>query len=245
MRTRLTLILNFLISVVLAAILTTSASAGDFADREIIGFSQNGSVFAFEEYGVQDGSGFPYSNIYIVDTANDRWINGSPFRVRIDDETAGIEEARNQARQQADNALNGIYHKGLLAASNPHTEVSPDPYRIVARPRSYIPSGLPNLELKLDVYEVFGQDYCSLGGALKAFRLLLISQTDGIATRLIHDDGNSVPKSRNCPLDYQFADIITYHPDAGGMVAIALVRVWSLGFEGPDGRYIAIPFTTD
>ncbi len=244
MQNRLTLILNIVISAVLTCLFAGIASAGDFAEREIIGFSRDGAVFAFEEYGIQDGSGFPYSNIYIVDTANDRWISGSPFRVRIDNETAGIEDARRQARQQVGNALNGIIHQGLLAASNPHTEVSPDPYRIVARPRSYIPSGLPNLELKLDVYEVQGEDYCSLGGAVKAFRLMLISQTPGTATRLIHDDGNSVPKSRNCPLDYQFADIITYHPDTSGMIAIALIRVWSLGFEGPDGRYIAVPFTS-
>ena len=52
MRTRLTLMLKFLVSMVLAAIPTTGASAGDFADREIIGFSQDGSMFAFEEYGV-------------------------------------------------------------------------------------------------------------------------------------------------------------------------------------------------
>ena len=32
----------------------TRASAGDFADREIIGFSPDGTSFAFEEYGVED-----------------------------------------------------------------------------------------------------------------------------------------------------------------------------------------------
>ncbi len=35
------------------------AVAGDFANRDIIGFSADGSRFAFEEYGQQDGSGSP------------------------------------------------------------------------------------------------------------------------------------------------------------------------------------------
>ena len=68
------------------------AVAGDFANRDIIGFSADGSRFAFEEYGQQDGSGFAYSNIYIyvIDTAIDRWTDGSPFRVMIKDEKASI-----------------------------------------------------------------------------------------------------------------------------------------------------------
>ncbi|MGE6786024.1 DUF2259 domain-containing protein, partial [Ensifer adhaerens] len=44
----------------LAAAATASpALAGDYAALQPIGFSADGNVFAFEEYGVQDGSGFP------------------------------------------------------------------------------------------------------------------------------------------------------------------------------------------
>lgn len=52
------------------------AVAGDFANRDIIGFSADGSRFAFEEYGQQDGSGFAYSNIYIRDRYRDRPLDG-------------------------------------------------------------------------------------------------------------------------------------------------------------------------
>nr|WP_272210755.1 DUF2259 domain-containing protein [Marinicella sp. W31]MDC2876669.1 DUF2259 domain-containing protein [Marinicella sp. W31] len=41
------------------------ATAGDFATFTPLGFSDDGSVFAFEEFGVEDGSGFPYSNIFL------------------------------------------------------------------------------------------------------------------------------------------------------------------------------------
>jgi predicted secreted protein len=43
-----------------------AAHAGDYAYRDILGFSSDGKSFAFEEYGVQDGSGFPYANIFVV-----------------------------------------------------------------------------------------------------------------------------------------------------------------------------------
>ena len=47
--------------------------AGDYATLNFIGFSRDGKYLAFEEYGVQDGSGFPYSNIYIVETAKNAY----------------------------------------------------------------------------------------------------------------------------------------------------------------------------
>ena len=49
-----------------------------------------------------------------------------------------------------------------------------------------------------------------------------------------------IPESRSCPLDYQIADIYTFYPDGGDPVFAVLVRMLRVGFEGPDGRYIAI-----
>jgi len=216
--------------------------AGDFAEREIIGFSSDGALFAFEEYGTQDGSGFPYSNIYVIDTATDSWVAGSPFRVRIDDETATEADARAQARQQASGALAGISEPGFVAATNRHTEVLADPYRLVARPVAYIPSGLPNMEFRLEVYDVPGEEYCSADGTVKAFKLTRIYEEPGSATRLLHDDGMDIPASRNCALDYGFADLVTYRLPSGGMAGAVIIRYGQLGFEGPDGRYIAVAF---
>ncbi|MGQ3280698.1 MAG: DUF2259 domain-containing protein, partial [Shinella sp.] len=49
----------------LASLLATAgASAGDFSTFQTLGFSPDGKVYAFEEFGVQDGSGFPYSTVY-------------------------------------------------------------------------------------------------------------------------------------------------------------------------------------
>ena len=63
------------------------AVAGDFAERRIIGFSQGGERFAFEEFGVQAGSGFPYSNIFVIDTATDGWVAGTPLRIQVKEDS--------------------------------------------------------------------------------------------------------------------------------------------------------------
>src|SRR4051812_44181294 len=76
------------------------ALAGDAAQFDPIGFSEDGRYFGYEEYGIQDGSGFPYDNIYVVDLIADKWV-GAPVRVRLDDDSAGVPQARQQAMTEA------------------------------------------------------------------------------------------------------------------------------------------------
>jgi len=63
-----------LIAALLVFNLTSQSRAGDAATLNILGFSSDGSVFAFEEYGVQDGSGFPYANRFYIDTETDTFM---------------------------------------------------------------------------------------------------------------------------------------------------------------------------
>lgn len=60
---------NYLLyAVLILAALSSAALADDKADYYLIGFSQTGSYFAFEEYGVNDDADnqSPYSWIYII-----------------------------------------------------------------------------------------------------------------------------------------------------------------------------------
>jgi hypothetical protein len=54
------------------------AQAGDAAKLDILGFSKDGGVFAFEEYGVQDGSGFPYANRFQKPRFGSGWTMKRP-----------------------------------------------------------------------------------------------------------------------------------------------------------------------
>ena len=76
--------------------LSSIASAGDFATLNFIGFSKDGRYLAFEEYGTQDGSGFPYSNFYFVDVVKNIFAAKSII-VRLDNEAATERQARTRA----------------------------------------------------------------------------------------------------------------------------------------------------
>lgn len=223
------------------ALFTQSALAGDFATREIIGFSKDGAKFAFEEYGVQDGSGFAYSNIYIINTKTDSWTSGSPWRVQIDDENIHLSTVRSKNRKNAFNAIKDITEKGFIAATNRYTEIPNDPTRLHAHPRSYIPSGSAPLTYKLINYPAKPNANCYGMEGIMGFSLTQIFSGEPQQPKeILHKDGANVPKSRGCPIDYSFADLVTYYPIVGRPVAAILLLKQSFGFEGPDGRYIAI-----
>ncbi|MGZ2501284.1 putative secreted protein [Rhizobium beringeri] len=52
--------------------------AGDIANIQPIGFSADGKVFGFQEFGIEQ-SGVPYSNTYFVDTDSGHYLEGTPF----------------------------------------------------------------------------------------------------------------------------------------------------------------------
>jgi hypothetical protein len=90
------------------AVSNTFARAGDHATRGIIGFSPDGRYFAFEQYGIQDGSSYPYSEIFVIDAAGDKWVSATPIRKRIDDEKAPEARARAAARGEAEPILSRL-----------------------------------------------------------------------------------------------------------------------------------------
>jgi len=51
-----------------------------WAEHQSIGFSPDGRYFAFQEYGYDDARARVFANIYLIDTHNNTWVSGSPFR---------------------------------------------------------------------------------------------------------------------------------------------------------------------
>ena len=132
---------SILAAIAALALAGSAALAGDYAELEALGFSPDGRTFAFEEYGIQDGSGFPYSNIYVIDTASDNWVAGTPIRVRNDNEATPLQQTRKTARAKAQPILQArqVGEPGNHVASNPPTEMSADPHRVVFLPRMISP----------------------------------------------------------------------------------------------------------
>ena len=222
-----------------------AASAGDFAHIQPLGFSADGNVFAFEEYGVQDGSGFPYATIYFIDTKQDRYLPGTPYRVRLEDEQASLGKARDAARNAAAGLI-GKYdlsaNPGLLAAFSPFSERDVAPDRIRYDAVAVQPQVGNTNAMALETFDITASPKCqSFDIRTRGFRLRMMEVAGQPANRLFYED-KQIPESRNCPTDYRLGGVMTFNPQpSGGWVHIALVLVLSQGFEGRDGRWIAVP----
>lgn len=115
-----------LIAVLFGLLLPAAATAGDYANLSIVGFSPDAAYFAFIEHGVQDGSGWPYANAYVIDTRSDSWVKGSPVRVLIKDEDHTEAEAYAQASFGIEGLVKqlNITRPATIVADNPLTEIS-------------------------------------------------------------------------------------------------------------------------
>ncbi len=222
----------------LALALALPARAGDIASRRILGFSPDGTRFAFEEYGIQDGSGFPYANIYVVDTVRNRWIDGTPFRVLLQDERASLEEARRRAASRAARLLHRlqITPRGETLAQNPVTELSADPHSVTVAVRPGYPTDA-SLTFTLTEFPLASRRCARYTDQPTRGYRLYIAEGQG-RRRLLHAD-KRIPKSRGCPLNYAISDILHYRPSGNRSVYVVIISVFRVGFEGPDRRFIA------
>jgi predicted secreted protein len=222
------------------ASLPLAASAGDYADRAILGFSPDGGVFAFEEFGVGDGSGFPYASVYLIDTERDAWVAGTPIRVMHESEVETLANVREEVRQRALPFMEhfGVVPSGRIVVSNPSSEASADPYAVRFTTDLYANWRNHIWTLRLTPVPLPVPLWCEgLEPPLQGFRLTLTNPEGKAET--IHDDA-SIPASRACPQDYAIADVVTYFPEGREPVMVVLVHVISQGFEGPDRRFLAI-----
>ncbi|WP_026614006.1 DUF2259 domain-containing protein [Ensifer aridi] len=234
-----------LAGVALAAAVAADALAGDYAALQPIGFSSDGNVFAFEEYGVQDGSGFLYSTIYILDTRTDSFLPGAPVRAVVQEDGGGLHRARSEARSRAAPLIDA--HRldqtpGILAAHNPITEADAAPH---ALRYNAFPADAPfrkTYALKLEEKSFEPEGICKdFLKEVKGFRLTMTEKANKPAADVLQDDVR-IPQSRRCPTGYRIGGVVTRTNDDGSEVHVAMILVESLGFEGSrDGRWIAVP----
>ncbi|MEM6384051.1 MAG: DUF2259 domain-containing protein [Pseudomonadota bacterium] len=243
-------ILVRLVAWVTAILLSAAGPAGaaDLAEYRILGYSPDGEHFAFEQFGIADGAGLPYSDIFIIDLKADRWVSGTPIRVsRSEQEVGGrsdfmqmLHTVRVEALVQARPLLNQYditaAHR-LIAASGP-TEVGSQQERM-AFYKEPVASPFGDLwVLSLERFPLPARVDCFGMVEPHGFRLSL--QSESQAARTVYRD-TGIPSSRGCPERYGIAAIIRpFDPSPGR--AVALISVYQLGFEGLDRRFVAVPF---
>lgn len=225
--------------------LLPAAKAGDLAERRIIGFSQDGRYFAFEQFGVQDGSGFPYADIFVLDTTRDSWA-APPVTIRIDNEQASLADARARAKSRSDRVLSkfAIAAPGVLLISRHPGEVD-GPARAVSFKASAIDRRVGGASVKLGTFDLPGAKICrDIKAKTKGYSFSVETEANALRThtRTIHRD-RALPASRGCATGYGISDIIAHRPPGGATIFVALISMFKHGFEGPDRRFLALPFT--
>lgn len=230
-------------AIALVLLTATVVSAGDVAEMRPIGFSPDGRFFAFEQFGEQDGSGFAYAEIQVIDTETDTYVEGTPVSVLIKREEASIGEARRESFNQARAVLEARKigdDPGHLVALLPIGELSEKAHelRYQAFPSFYVSEGIHRVFL--EEFDAKGQDLCqSMDVKVRGFALFMSSDAEPDARREVYRD-TKVPKSRNCPSAYAIGGVVT--PGLGSSAPhMAMVQIASLGFEGNNLRWLAIP----
>jgi predicted secreted protein len=222
------------------------AFAGDAALLDILGYSEDGKYLAFEEFGVQYGSVFAYSSIYIVDLAADEWVYGSPFDAQADGDHPDrpLAAVRAEAREKADERLEplGITQPAevlvLLGDGVPDADGKAMTF---ADPRGGPPLGtLDGLYgLALDTFPAGSRADCETILGHKAMGFALVFDSPDAQAIEVHRDGDTIPRSRGCVVDYRLYAVVEPFQTRGNRVAF--ISTYPFGFEGPDRRFIAVP----
>ncbi|MEQ8658668.1 MAG: DUF2259 domain-containing protein [Hyphomicrobiales bacterium] len=224
----------------LFGVLTLQANAAELAEPNIIGYSVDGRYFAFEQFGVQDGSGFAYSEIFVLDLVADRWVPGTPIRKRAVDETERLFDVRAEAMAEAERHLARLHISAAyrtLAATTP-MEDGEQERLLTFNPRPILTPIDPPRTMRLERLPMASPRDCFDMVETAGFALTL--QVEGDGERTIHRD-ERLPYSRACPSNYGISAIVTPFDRAPGR-AVALISVYQLGFEGLDRRFLAVPF---
>ncbi|MEO5807088.1 DUF2259 domain-containing protein [Devosia sp.] len=231
------------VSLGLVAASAMPAWAGDRAQFGAIGYDEGGHYLAFEEFGIGDGSGLPYSNIYVVDLQKDSWVLGTPIKVQAVDESETLLGIRAKSLGKVQTQLSelGINAPAELIAQIGDGLVGNDGANLRFGLPSYTTPGaiIGDYGLKLTSFEATASVPCAdwFGTAGLGYKLLLTG--DG-ADRVIHLD-DKLPRSRGCPMAYRLYGVLL-PPDSDSVKsAVAIVSVYTNGFEGPDRRFLAIP----
>lgn len=224
-------------------LLTAPAVAGDLAELNVFGYSADAAYFAFEEFGVHDGSGAPYSSIYIVDLKKDAWVGGSPFRIPPDNEDAKLDAVRQDARKLAQAHLDAFgtnQPASILAVIGDGVPDSQGKLLSVGQPRYSEPGAVGDpIHLSLATFPTDSPKPCEyiLPGKATGFSLT-VSGSD--LAREVHRD-TRLPQARGCAMDYRLYAVLVPFETKDMAKAVALVSVYTQGFEGPDRRFIAVP----
>jgi predicted secreted protein len=227
------------------------AEAADGAQSRAIGYSPDARHFAFEQYGIEDGSGSAYADIFVLDTETNTWVKNTPVRVLGEEGEADIAATRAKALAKAAPTLELLNLAGAFdtLVHMPFTEIIAE-RRKVRFARYYASTAdtgaydaMGSYELQVSDTAVPTPANCPDPDDFKVVGMTLSIRNVKTGTVKTLAKDTAIPKSRSCPTAYDLEAV--FAPTAQGLnrdPLVALIGVYSRGFEGSDRRFIAIPF---
>jgi predicted secreted protein len=216
------------------------AAANDQALIDFIGYSGDFRYFAYEEYGVQDGSGSAYSSIHVLDLWADAELSGAPFDATGHEDDTTLAEIRDAAA--ADLRKRKIDTPAQIAAllgdglADKGTEM-----------HFGFPLGGPgatqgDYTLVLDSFDLAPTPACTEAIGKPGMGYALSVKSDG-AVRETHRD-TTIAQWRDCPTSYRLYAVVFPYGDAEIANAVAIVASYPPGWEGEDRRFVGAPIGT-
>ena len=236
-----------MLRIILFAFLTlagmNSALAADRALVNLLGYSADGRYFAFEEYGVHDGSGAPYAAVTIIDLTADQ-----KDRLAYFDEKGGEDDLLPPIRAKA--MAKAAAKLKALKVTEPAQYVSMVGDGVAGADGFNLRFGAPGSGpigevfgdqlLKLEVLDTSDKTGCFEPDDNQAKGLALSVVTTDDQRQVFSDSVDAPPAWRLCPLDYRlYAVVLPYNGDI--TQAVALISLYTAGWEGMDRSFLAIP----
>jgi predicted secreted protein len=224
--------------------------ASDAAQLNFIGFSENGEYLAFEQYGIQDGSGFAYTEIIMVNVPKNSYA--CPTITCIgDEEHMTLAITRDSVLTKARSKLKMLSivqgNTGEHVIHHPLSDLEADPKHVRFYEQAggiQALSGLREYALTLNEIEV-SNDNNEYGYGFGPPKMLeLIINTPGVDEKVVLQRDTKLPKRRSNVLYYRIQDVYIYH--CAGQKYIAVFICYDMpGFEGSDLRFMVVTARLD
>ncbi|HMV41199.1 MAG TPA: DUF2259 domain-containing protein [Leptospiraceae bacterium] len=200
--------------------------ASDSATPHVFGFSKDGSLFAFSESGVQDGSGFPYANGYFIDVEKNVLKEKTIALLFEETDQSYNPDSDAWLKKQIVEEAKKKYGYNLLSLKM-ETPIKENTFHF--QNKKYILKWEPLIQKKYS-------DKCMGNPELLSIRLVSSNYE-----KVIQKD-KIVPLSRGngCARNYSFVGIYYFK---NSFAAIFSYRYFS--FEGDDLRHIAVTWKLD
>ncbi len=223
----------FLVIVGLLA-LSTPSSAEDQAWFRLIGFSEDGSCAAWEMGGIQDGSGFQWVEMEIIDTETSLRLDGlEKVWNQYVDELPGEEEIASAENNILELCREYGIRQGNFEAPlvyHPVTDLSADGDSVAFCMEVYSPRGNSGeilLVLETEPAEI-GENYPDWFPD-PVMPLLMVVRDEHSSLFFMDRESHS--------LFYNFSIAAVYRNPVVENSLLMVLHAVSPGFEGPDGRF--------